>query len=139
MTIEAFERTLELAVLLGEEMERRLAADGLTPSRAQVLRELGRRGPLQQRELAGTLAVSARNITGLVDGLAATGFVTREPHPDDRRATLVTLTGRGTAAVRAMEEGRAAAAAALFEGMRPERLAAYAADLDVLLGNLRKA
>ncbi|MFI6389569.1 MarR family winged helix-turn-helix transcriptional regulator [Nonomuraea sp. NPDC050540] len=139
MTIEIFERTLELAELLGEEMERRLAADGLTPSRAQLLRELGRRGPQQQRELAGTLAVSARNITGLVDGLAATGFVTREPHPDDRRATLVTLTGRGTAAVRAMEEGRADAAAMLFAGMPSERLAAYAAGLDVLLGNLRRA
>ncbi|MFI6294282.1 MarR family winged helix-turn-helix transcriptional regulator [Nonomuraea sp. NPDC050790] len=139
MTIEAFERTLELAVLLREEMERRLAADGLTPARAQVLRELGGRGPLQQRELAATLEVSARNITGLVDGLAATGFVTREPHPDDRRATLVTLTARGTAAVRAMADGRAEAAAALFAGLAPQRLAAYTADLDVLLGNLRKA
>ena len=31
-----------------------------------------------------------------MDALVATGFVTREPHPTDRRATLVRFTDRGT-------------------------------------------
>ena len=36
-----------------------------------------------------------RAITGLVDMLVGGGLVTRESHPTDRRATLVTLTARG--------------------------------------------
>jgi DNA-binding MarR family transcriptional regulator len=38
--------------------------------------------------------VTPRAVTGLVDALVADGLVTREPHPTDRRATLVTLTSR---------------------------------------------
>jgi DNA-binding MarR family transcriptional regulator len=34
-------------------------------------------------------------VTGLVDALVAQRLVTREAHPTDRRATLVTLTPRG--------------------------------------------
>jgi len=42
------------------------------------------------------LHVAPRTITALFDGLVATGFVTREPHPSDRHAALVTLTERRT-------------------------------------------
>ena len=37
-----------------------------------------------------------RNVTGLVDALEGAGFVTRSPHPTDRRATVVSLTPQGT-------------------------------------------
>jgi hypothetical protein len=49
--------------------------------------------------------VSPRNVTGLVDGLAESGFVTREPHPTDRRATLVALTERARASKAQMDQG----------------------------------
>jgi hypothetical protein len=38
-----------------------------------------------------------------LDGLEATGFVARTMHPGDRRATLLTLTGHGTAVAKAMQ------------------------------------
>jgi DNA-binding MarR family transcriptional regulator len=41
------------------------------------------------------LAVTARNLTGLVDALERDGLVERLPHPNDRRATLVRLTPAG--------------------------------------------
>jgi DNA-binding MarR family transcriptional regulator len=47
--------------------------------------------------------VSARTVTELVDALVDTGFVSREPHPSDRRANLVTFTHRGTRVVESME------------------------------------
>jgi DNA-binding MarR family transcriptional regulator len=41
------------------------------------------------------LAVTARNLTGLVDALERDGLVERLPHPNDRRATLVRITPAG--------------------------------------------
>lgn len=36
-----------------------------------------------------------RNVTGLLDALTDKGYVARQPHPTDRRATLVSLTDHG--------------------------------------------
>lgn len=122
LPITALDRVLELVVLLNEDMTSSLGRDGLTPSRAHLLWELRSRGPSTQRVLAEALGVSARNITGLVDGLVATGFVTRETHPTDRRATLVCFTEHGAAITARMADGQQELAALLFADMAPERL-----------------
>lgn len=51
-------------------------------------------------ELAERLSVTKRNITTLVDGLEKDGLAVRQPHPTDRRATLVATTDAGTAVFR---------------------------------------
>src|ERR671912_452474 len=89
-------QVLDVAVLVNQDMNGSLGEYGLTPARAHLLWELFHRGPCTQRVLADALDVTPRNVTGLVDALEATGYVTREPHPGDRRATLVTLTDHGT-------------------------------------------
>src|SRR3954466_14859805 len=99
----ALDRVLALVVVLGDDMTRALAQDGLTPSRAHVIWELVHRGPSNQRALADALGVSARTVTGLTDGLVETGFVPREKHPSDRRAALVTLTAHGRAAAERLQ------------------------------------
>jgi DNA-binding MarR family transcriptional regulator len=134
----ALARTLELAVLVNEDMDRSLAADGLTRSRAHVLWELHQRGPVSQRVLADALGVSARNITGLVDALVATGFVTREPHPTDRRAALVTLTGKGARKTAVLARGQEELAEALFAGMSRERFDAYVDGIGAVLTRFRE-
>jgi DNA-binding MarR family transcriptional regulator len=134
----ALDRTLELAVLVNEDMDRALAADGLTRSRAHVLWELHHRGPVPQRTLATALQVSARNITGMVDALVATGFVTREPHPTDRRAALVTPTEHGRRTAAALAQGRHELAMALFGDVPPDRLAAFAEVLDLVVARFRE-
>jgi DNA-binding MarR family transcriptional regulator len=85
----------ELAGMTSELMERGMAERGLTRARASVLWALHQRGPSTQRELADLIGVTPRNITGLLDGLEADGFAERGRHPTDRRATLVSLTGKG--------------------------------------------
>jgi DNA-binding MarR family transcriptional regulator len=97
---EALERLFELAVLLADSVDRGLAEQGLTRSRAEVIWRLQRGGPATQRELSDALRCTPRNVTGLVDALEASGLVARSPHPSDRRATVVSLTqqGRTTAA-----------------------------------------
>jgi DNA-binding MarR family transcriptional regulator len=112
---------LELAVFLNEDAERDLAGYGLTQSRTRVLWELHLRGPVTQRELADAIGVSARNVTGLVDALDATGFVTREPHPTDRRAALVTLTERGARTTADLARRQVELADALFADMPREQ------------------
>ena len=55
----------------------------------------GREVPLTPAELAERTGVTRATITGLVDTLERAGYVTRTPHPDDRRMMSVGLTGRG--------------------------------------------
>ena len=135
----ALDRVLELALLVNDDMTRSLARDGLTPARAHLLWELRQRGPSTQRVLADALHVSPRNVTGLVDALVVTGFVTREPHPTDRRATLVSFTDQGAAAAAALAAGQAEFAQLLFAGMAPERFDGFVAGLDDVLDRLRQA
>jgi DNA-binding MarR family transcriptional regulator len=108
------DRVLELTVLLSQDMAESLAREGLTESRAHLVWQLQQRGPCTQATLAADLHVTPRTITALVDGLVATGFVTREPHPSDRRATLVTFTERGRATAQALADGHRRLARQLF-------------------------
>ncbi|HEX2177423.1 MAG TPA: MarR family transcriptional regulator [Nocardioidaceae bacterium] len=135
--VEALDRVLELAVLVNEDMTQSLAAQGLTASRTHLLWELFHRGPSTQRVLAEALKVSPRNVTGLVDGLVVTGFVTREPHPTDRRATLVTLTHHGSSVMVEMKAGQQEFAELLFGDMPAGQLDDLTKGLGVVVERLR--
>lgn len=137
--IQALDLVLELVVLLNDDMTRALADDGLTQSRARVLWEMHRLGPTTQRALAEAIGVSPRNITGLVDALVESGFVTREPHPSDRRATLVSFTRRGKETAASLERGQRQLAEYLFSPMRDRRLDDFIASLGEILDRLREA
>ncbi len=134
----AFDRVLELAVFLGEDMSHGLAALGLTRSRTEVLWVLHRGGPSTQRTLADALGVSPRNVTGLVDALVATGFVPREPHPTDRRAALVTLTEHGTKTTDDLRRRHRELADALFSDMPAERYDRFLEDLVKVISRLER-
>ena len=130
-------RVLELTVLMSRDMTDGLARLGLTGSRAHVMWELQRRGPSTQRVLADAVGVAPRTMTTLVDALVATGFVTREPHPSDRRATLVTFTDRGRATGRALVEDHHILARELFADLPPDVLDGLDAGLAHVNGRLR--
>ncbi len=129
---------LELAVLLNDDMTQSLARDGLTVARAHLLWELHRRGPSTQRILAEALGVSPRNITGLVDALVTTGFVTRAPHPKDRRATLVSFTEHGARTARKLDQGREQLAELLFARMSDTQFDGLVEGLRVVLARLQE-
>jgi DNA-binding MarR family transcriptional regulator len=133
----ALDRILELVVLLNDDMTRSLARQGLTLSRATLLWTLRQTGPSPQRALADALGVTARTITGLVDGLQAAGLVTREPHPGDRRATLVTLTAAGSAIVETQAREQEELGRHLFGSMPAERFDGFVAGLGDVLHTLR--
>jgi len=108
------DRVLELTVLFSRDMADSLPRQGLTESRAHLVWQLQQRGPCTQATLATDLRVTPRTITALVDGLVGTGFVTREPHPSDRRAALVTFTERGRATAQALLDDHRRLARQLF-------------------------
>lgn len=124
-------------MVLDDDMTRAIEKLGLTPSRTHLLWELGRRGPVPQRVLADTLRVTPRAVTGLVDALVADRLVTREPHPTDRRATLVTFTARGEALVAQLKRDHKALARALFASMSHRELDSFSRSLAGLIDRLR--
>ncbi len=131
------DRLLEVVVLLNADATESLGRLGLSVPRATLAWRLHHEGPLTQRALADALRVTPRNVTGLVDGLVETGFVTREPHPTDRRATLVSLTAHGTGVMEEMARQHAELAELLFGGM--EELPAFARGLEQVLAKLQAA
>lgn len=122
--LTAVDQVLELASLLNRDMQLSFERDGLTEARAHLLWVL-RDGAVTQRALADALAVTPRNITGLVDGLVTSGHVVRNPHPGDRRAVLVDLTEAGRALVESMVEGYAEMHEVLFGGLSERQLAMF--------------
>jgi DNA-binding MarR family transcriptional regulator len=134
----ALDRVLELVVLLGEDMTHSLARERLAVPRAHLVWLLHHNGPMTQRALADALKVTPRNVTGLVDGLVSTGHVTREPHPADRRATLVSLTDQGAATLAEMDRAHRGLAELLFGEMSAEDFRAFVRGLDHVTDRLRE-
>ena len=126
----ALDKVLALATLVATDLSRFERESGLTTSRTHLLWVLGTLGPSTQQSLATALDVSARNVTGLVDGLVASGHVSREHHPTDRRATLVTPTAEGEAAIRSLIESHEHLARQLFGQVPADQLALFVATLE---------
>ncbi len=90
-----------VAHLMSEEIARRFARAGY-PVSAQdfgILYHLRKRGPMTHGEVARIMRRDKTTITRRLDGLARKGLIERRRHPNDRRASLVTLTGSGARAV----------------------------------------
>ncbi|QXV56947.1 MarR family winged helix-turn-helix transcriptional regulator [Amycolatopsis sp. TNS106] len=128
----------ELSVLMAGYIEHSLAERGLTRARATVVWELFHRGPMTQRELSQALNVTPRNVTGLLDALQEGGFVDRNPHPTDRRATMVSITAKARRAAKAMNEDHRQFAQRLFAAMPQDDLTLFDATLTGVLAQLRE-
>jgi len=72
----------------------------LTQSQFGVLETLLHLGPLSQTEICGKLLKSGGNVTLVIDNLEKRGWVHRDPDPEDRRITIVSLTPAGEALIR---------------------------------------
>ena len=139
--MSAADRTMDqlfdLAVVLGEVMNNRLAEHGLTPARAEILWVLHVTGPRTQRELSRILKCTPRNVTGLVDALQAAGFVERTAHPTDRRAFMVRLSEQGQLLIAGWGTDRDHGTAQVLGGIPAGELAMFSAVLDRVLAQLR--
>lgn len=134
LTYETLGKVLKLSELLSAAAEHDLGGtEGLTRARAAVIWRLGNGGPMTLSALSHELEVTPRNVTGLVDALQAGGFVAREPHPTDRRATIVALTATGRAAADRMSRGYHELADALFQEISSDDLADFSRTLGKIM------
>lgn len=87
---------------------------GLSWARMRLLHVLRLGGPQIMSRLSDELAVTARNVTALVDALEQDGLVERQQHHEDRRATVIALTDQGEQRVRETFAAHRERAAELF-------------------------
>jgi DNA-binding MarR family transcriptional regulator len=88
--------------LAGRVIEDVLQRHGLSTGEFDVLAALRRAGEphaLTPGELARSLMLSPGGMTNRIDRLESSGWVRREPDPDDRRSLRVVLTPEGLALV----------------------------------------
>lgn len=79
------------------ELDERLRPLGLTFARYEVLVLLSfsRRGALPLGKIGERLQVHATSVTPLVKRLESAGLIQRNPHPEDGRAVLASITVKG--------------------------------------------
>ena len=80
------------------QLNRRLRQErrsDLPPSQLSVLGTLKVLGPSSPTRIAAREHVSAPSITRTLNCLVEEGYALREPHPDDRRQVVVTISGHG--------------------------------------------
>lgn len=104
----------------------------VTMSQAKALYLLSVRPSATMSSIASELGVGASAASGLIDRLAAQGYVERREDPGDRRHQLVTITDKGTAALDSMHEMRAQVTLRLLQGFAVDELEAFRTSLIAL-------
>jgi DNA-binding MarR family transcriptional regulator len=95
---------------------------------AWLIREFG---PQSQVALCDMMRVDRASMVKFVDRLQAQGWVTREPHPSDRRQNAVTLSAKGRKALKSAD--------AVAHACEDRSLAALSAEQRATLGEILKA
>jgi len=124
LAVSVLGRLFRLAPQLTELLDLGAREYGMGFARGRVLWALQESGPVVMRALSQRLGISPRTVTGLIDALEADGWVTRTPHPDDRRATIITLTPAAQTAISTLRDSYEGLAHDLLAGIDPADLAA---------------
>jgi len=113
----------------------RICCHDVSVTQCSALEELIRRGPLTLNELAQVLYLDKSTASRVVDGLERKGYATRAPHPDDRRALLLTATPSGRELYETIEADLVLEAQRLLADVEPE----VRRSMTLLLGRLARA
>jgi DNA-binding MarR family transcriptional regulator len=92
-----------------------LAPWQIAPSQSRAISVVAKHGAIRPSELAEHLRIAPRSVTEVIDGLEERDLVRRTADPDDRRATLITLTETGEEVSAAVRAARLAEAETLFD------------------------
>jgi DNA-binding MarR family transcriptional regulator len=130
-------RLLTCTQLIETEIRGRLRAGfETTLPRFDVLAQLQAAGQaLTMGELSDRLMVTTGNVTGLIDAMQKDGLVARQPHPTDRRSTLIAATDSGQALFDRMAPAHRHWIEALTSGLSRAEMAL----LFELLGKLKES
>ena len=106
---------------------------GMGVTETQALSNLVAAKSMGQTELAEALGITTSSVTSLIDRMERSGLVKRQPHPRDRRRTMVQLTKYGMESVERTRTWFVRA----FDEIAEERLDEVAEILTSLARNLR--
>ncbi|HEV7717692.1 MAG TPA: MarR family transcriptional regulator [Arsenicitalea sp.] len=111
-----FTADLLLTGRLWRKMTRQVTAQfGIAEAGAAPMIWIGRLGEgVRQNALAERCGIEGASLVRVIDELANTGFVTREPDPTDRRANALYLTDKGREIFQQMEGELSALRARVF-------------------------
>lgn len=129
---EATVARLSLALGRLNRILRRNNATGLGPGSVSALATLVRLGPTRLGDLAAREGVAPPTLTRIVTGLEELGYVTRQPDPDDRRATLVSATPAAEEIVVGLGSARVTQLHARIETLSPADLQTLMAAIPVI-------
>ena len=134
---QLFDDLVRFETDLWNGVDARLRAAGQVPLGSLNVMQVVRRTPAcRVNDVADALSITIGGASQAVDRLTARGLCERRPNPDDRRSSIVELTGSGSAALAAGEEIFDAELAARFDaGLSPAALRS----LGHALSTLRKA
>ena len=107
------------------EVVARVRQDGLLPGQPKVLEYLHEHDGCTQKQLGEGCALDKSSITGLLTRMDQQGLVRRETAADDRRVSLVCLTGEGRKQAARVRQGCAEVDALAWDGIPPEARAAF--------------
>ena len=108
------------------------SGDPDSSARAFLLGHVERLAPVRATDLADHVALDVSTISRHLRGLEDAGLLTRSPDPDDKRASLLSLTDEGRVAL----DHAVRARTALLEGATAAWPAEDVADLTLLLARL---
>ncbi|MCC2277676.1 MarR family transcriptional regulator [Streptomyces sp. ET3-23] len=94
-----------------------------------VLSGLARTGSCSAADLAGEIGLDRSGVTRRATRLEEAGLLRREPHPDDRRATLLALTETGQRVVQTTRQRLATLIEASLTSWPPEEAQSFARQL----------
>ena len=91
-----------------QRLDRAMREQGVSFARTKLLLFVERAGYVRSADIAETFGQTPRTVTEAIDALERDGLLRRDPDPGDRRVKRVSITARGSAAVRVSEPSRRA-------------------------------
>lgn len=132
-------RLLSCNNIISAHIRKRLREEfNFTLPRFDVLAQLQRcpQG-LRLGELSQRMMVTGGNLTGIVEALAADGYIRREQLPSDRRSVMVRLSKSGERQFAKMAKAHEKWLKELFSAMTSEEIGNMTRDLDTLKKSIR--
>lgn len=118
-------------------VDRQLQPFGLTEATWLPLIYLARSpAPTRQKDLAVALTLDGSSVVRLLDALQTAGLIERREEDGDRRAKVITLTGRGLAIIEQVEAASRRVRTAALAGVPDAALSEASAVLDLVCRNL---
>ncbi len=132
--LESFPRTLSVTAKSWRRlMNERLSGLGLSQAKWTALLLLGKHPEgIVQRELACHIGIECASLVGLLDRMAADGWIERRPCTADRRANLVFLSAKSAATLDEIRRVAAEVTAELLGDIPADELRACQKVLDMI-------